>query len=1574
MYGYDTVTGEVQTRTTLEDVPASATVADGILYYGIEGEANLHVADAETGEVLDEYDTGGSTVHTAPVVEDGTVYAAAWDNVYAFDVETGEKEWSFTNPGDEIQGSLSYHDGIIFTNDAQFSSLYAIDVDTGGSLWSVNLDGPAVSTPKVDDGVVYTSSSPGQNDPNMMYGVDVETGDVVLEKQGNLHDVEDGTLYEVDSGTVVALDADDGDQLWQSDDHGIYQVTKHDGVLYASGFGETLYTFDAETGDLEDTREHPGDTVGSPEVIDDVLYYRLTDSHTVVSGNATGIESPSESITISGEIALEDGNPAADNTVAIFTGEGEDPTTVETDSDGGFEAEVPPGDRPYYVGYYQAPETIFGAISIQDVTAEEIEYYEELEGDLPDDVFPRDGSVDMYGIGEVAATEDTDIGSVTVPAGHVVNVTVVDDGDPVEGAPVGYQHADADTGGVAMVITQTDENGTPLFARDGGLELNGEVAVMAASELGEEPNVEPVDVNATEDVVIDLATEDEPRDEVAIEPYFEIEQQIGWQVGDEVEFNASGAMAFDGDEEIEFDSITWDFGDGNTTVIDDPAETRVVTHTYAEGGWYAASAMFEASGEQEPYTRELQVSEPITLTAEPTTAEVNVTEVTFTVEGAENDDHLHGYVWDVTGDGQTEETTDPDEPTYTHTYSELGEFDATVQLQSEMNPAQETVTVDVVDTTDPVARLDAPTEAAVDQTVTADASESTDNHRIADYTWELTDEEGSVVFSDTTDTPVYEFSVDEAGEYELELTVTDESGNTNVTSQSLSIGDDTNLMIDLEADDEQNIRDGVNVDAEVANIGSKTVDEPFAVELVANGTTYDGEFETTTLEKEVDEQLSQDESTTVNFDLSQWTQNHRIVGELDLHVEADPADNISETTRDNNVETTTIEVVYADFNASSHASEVTQGENATLRSYVANAGTATSAETIASVTVTDEDNNTVFENESVTVDALDPGDRQRNRFDESLDPGTYTLTVEVIDDLFPDESETEFDVEPYELVVDENQTSVPSDVNRGQNFTAVFGYETNTNAEVNATLELPEELEFADDDDPEAKTVTDRPRAGITNVVAYDLTAVEASEEPVNLDFSVEDTLELDVEDNTTAQTNISIVTETVTNETAVSYDGTEETVTSTIGVYGDEVSEGHNVSINVQGGPEGRTLQGLEYLVNYPYGCVEQTTSAFLGALNTHQYYEDRDDGDIDPDRQDVINGSIEEGVDRLAPGGIRQQQDDGSWNQWGNSWQSGQSYFSVLALYGLSQVDNDDTYGPANEDRLNDVEFDEAVEWLAEDENWAGTDGYLDDDASAIGFAIISLEEAAESDQTSEESAELIDETYADAADELLEIQDEDSPTWNDANHRSTAFAVYGLQIVLDAEAYEDDEQRQEIEAAVEDGAEWLANNQNEDGSWDPYYQSPWFNNQGDISKSTAIAVLALDATDDTEYNDEIQDGVDYLVDIYETDGSWGYPRATNMALTALTELTNENADRTMNVTLEGSTDVTTEITVDADNPQASEVITDELAQLREENDELNEVTVSVTDSSDNGSGTVIIAVQTTQEVHEDAIGGEN
>jgi len=69
-----------------------------------------------------------------------------------------------------------------------------------------------------------------------------------------------------------------------------------------------------------------------------------------------------------------------------------------------------------------------------------------------------------------------------------------------------------------------------------------------------------------------------------------------------------------------------------------------------------------------------------------------------------------------------------------------------------------------------------------------------------------------------------------------------------------------------------------------------------------------------------------------------------------------------------------------------------------------------------------------------------------------------------------------------------------------------------------------------------------------------------------------------------------------------------------------------------IQSGARGRTLSGLEYLVYYPYGCVEQTTSQMLASLNVKNYYLERDDKPNDWDQiRTRANGSVE--VVRQAP-----------------------------------------------------------------------------------------------------------------------------------------------------------------------------------------------------------------------------------------------------------------------------------------------------------------------------------------------------
>ena len=93
-----------------------------------------------------------------------------------------------------------------------------------------------------------------------------------------------------------------------------------------------------------------------------------------------------------------------------------------------------------------------------------------------------------------------------------------------------------------------------------------------------------------------------------------------------------------------------------------------------------------------------------------------------------------------------------------------------------------------------------------------------------------------------------------------------------------------------------------------------------------------------------------------------------------------------------------------------------------------------------------------------------------------------------------------------------------------------------------------------------------------------------------------------------------------------------------------------NRTTITAQSGARGRTLTGLGYLVRYPYGCVEQTTSQMLASLNVKNYYLDRPDKPSDfASIRSRANESVEGGISVLVKGALRGQHDDGGWSLWG-------------------------------------------------------------------------------------------------------------------------------------------------------------------------------------------------------------------------------------------------------------------------------------------------------------------------------------
>jgi PKD repeat protein len=123
--------------------------------------------------------------------------------------------------------------------------------------------------------------------------------------------------------------------------------------------------------------------------------------------------------------------------------------------------------------------------------------------------------------------------------------------------------------------------------------------------------------------------------------------------------------------------------------------------------------------------------------------------VTFDASGSDDDGPIASYEWDFDGDGTVDQTTTG--PTTTHAYGTAGDYDATVTVADEYgatDSATQPVTVAEPPNQDPTAAFTAsPSSPEAGETVTLDASGSSDDGSIVSYDWTVTAPDGQ---SETT--------------------------------------------------------------------------------------------------------------------------------------------------------------------------------------------------------------------------------------------------------------------------------------------------------------------------------------------------------------------------------------------------------------------------------------------------------------------------------------------------------------------------------------------------------------------------------------------------------------------------------------------------------------------------------------------------------------------------------------------------------------------------------------------------------------------------------------------------------
>lgn len=382
-----------------------------------------------------------------------------------------------------------------------------------------------------------------------------------------------------------------------------------------------------------------------------------------------------------------------------------------------------------------------------------------------------------------------------------------------------------------------------------------------------------------------------------------------------------------------------------------------------------------------------------------------------------------------------------------------------------------------------------------------------------------------------------------------------------------------------------------------------------------------------------------------------------------------------------------------------------------------------------------------------------------------------------------------------------------------------------------------------------------------------------------------------------------------------------------------------------IQSGAQGRTLSGLDYLVGYPYGCVEQTTSRMLASLNVKNYYLNRVDRPADwNDIRKTVNTSVSGGVTKLLVGGEVGQNTGfyydnsaGGWSLWGGEpSESSSSSYAGYTLARINMPDEDlnwlikDNITSDTRFERGKVNFEQLIQWFHDNPDdpdsgtwtWSAHVCHSWTPESNTAFVMLIHDMINQTVDIQQPYRGYMEDNMRNATQHFVDSQGEGG-SWsvNNDEAMATALALWGLESFG---MPSDNVTEEDIEHAKAAAAEWLIDAQDDDGSWpaDDYYG--WYDS-GRVTESTAYAILALNATGLTAENETIRNGVNWLIEQYENGGGWGYTWASQVAIDALIQCQpNEVTTGTVEITIDSSS--VGSFPVNATHPRVEYPLTEE------------------------------------------------
>jgi large repetitive protein len=246
---------------------------------------------------------------------------------------------------------------------------------------------------------------------------------------------------------------------------------------------------------------------------------------------------------------------------------------------------------------------------------------------------------------------------------------------------------------------------------------------------------------------------------------------------------AGTTVTFDGSNSqpanLPDDAFVWHFGDGTQAAVG-----KTVQHVYQAAGNFTAKLTLTSSGQTAEASTNMDVqanNPPQPIITGPDQAETGQT-VTFNAAQTKSSSAIVRYEWDF-GDGTT-----ASDPSVDHVYQAAGTYNVSLTVTDQQNlhgTTQKSIVVtdpQVTPSQPPTAMISPPPAAEAGQPVTFDGNGSQPgDHPLAGYAWDFGD--GSPAASGATVQHTY----NQAGAYNVTLTVTDDQGVPNSTSAPVTV-------------------------------------------------------------------------------------------------------------------------------------------------------------------------------------------------------------------------------------------------------------------------------------------------------------------------------------------------------------------------------------------------------------------------------------------------------------------------------------------------------------------------------------------------------------------------------------------------------------------------------------------------------------------------------------------------------------------------------------------------------------------------------------------------------------------